>query len=107
MATKNRRASEFLKSTILSVPLIFGIRDSRFLKEVEIPQTGGKSDFGLADRGLQDDKANPRPQKATWHHKEDKEDGVSMQLVDKDVHDKALGGAPHTGGASVVKDPQF
>ena len=30
-----------------------------------------------------------------------------MQLVRNDVHDKTLGGAPHTGGASVVKDTQF
>ena len=75
------------------------------LKEVEIPQTGKNStDFSAADKAAGYDKANPRPEKTTWHHNED---GVTMQLVRNDVHDKTLGGAPHTGGASVVKDTQF
>ncbi len=75
------------------------------IKEVEIPQTGNnKIDFPAADKAAGFTKENPRPADHTWHHKED---GVTMQLVPKDVHNRTIGGAPHTGGASIVKDPQF
>jgi len=44
------------------------------------------------------------PQGYTWHHKED---GVTMELVRRDVHDKAQSGAAHAGGASIVKSQEF
>ncbi|MCU7850510.1 MAG: HNH endonuclease, partial [Candidatus Thiodiazotropha sp. (ex Lucinoma kastoroae)] len=75
------------------------------LREVEIPQKGDyNTDFKAANYEAGYDKT---PKGYTWHHKED---GVIMQLVDKKVHDRALNtgsGAAHTGGASIVKDPQF
>lgn len=74
------------------------------LKEVEIPQTGKASDFTAANKAAD---YNKTPKDYTWHHKED---GVTMQLVDKKTHNRALGagsGAAHTGGSSIVKDQQF
>jgi DNase/tRNase domain of colicin-like bacteriocin len=74
--------------------------------EVEIPQTGKNStDFSEANKAAG---FKETPEGYTWHHKED---GVTMQLVDSKVHDRSMSrggsGASHTGGASVVKDPQF
>ncbi|MCU7814939.1 MAG: HNH endonuclease, partial [Candidatus Thiodiazotropha sp. (ex Rostrolucina anterorostrata)] len=71
------------------------------IKEVEIAQTGRNSDFSAANKAADYSKI---PDKYTWHHKED---GVTMQLVRQDVHNKTIGGAPHTGGVSISKDPQF
>ncbi|MCU7858704.1 MAG: HNH endonuclease, partial [Candidatus Thiodiazotropha sp. (ex Lucinoma kastoroae)] len=79
------------------------------LREVEIPQKGDyNADFKAANYEADyGNVKNGHPKEYTWHHKED---GVTMQLVRKDVHDRALSsgsGAAHTGGASIVKDPQF
>jgi hypothetical protein len=83
------------------------------LDEVEIPSMKGNhgSDFTDARRALKDKPGAPdwpgnkaAPTGYTWHHHED---GVTMQLVRTDVHNKASSGAAHTGGASVVKDPVF
>jgi hypothetical protein len=40
----------------------------------------------------------------TWHHKED---GSTMQLVDRRIHDRTLGGGSHAGGDSMVRDPAY
>ncbi|MGD9170261.1 MAG: HNH endonuclease [Candidatus Thiodiazotropha sp.] len=74
------------------------------LDEVEISQTGRNSDFSKASS----EAGYPKPKGYTWHHHED---GVTMQLVDSSVHNRAFSsggsGAAHTGGSSIVKDPQF
>lgn len=41
------------------------------------------------------------PKEYTWHYMEN---GESMILVRRDVHDCTTGGFAHTGGASVVKN---
>jgi hypothetical protein len=76
------------------------------IDEVEISQTGRKSDFGKANRLTNRTALSNKGY--TWHHHED---GVTMQLVDSKVHSRAFtkggSGAAHSGGSSIVKDPQF
>jgi hypothetical protein len=75
--------------------------------QVEIPMTGANSDFTAARNAMREKLDDPSwpggrglaPEGYTWHHTED---GVTMQLVKRSAHDKALSGAAHTGGASVV-----
>lgn len=75
--------------------------------KVEIEMKGNHTtDFTAADEAMrkihgQDWK---RPGNYTWHHHED---GVTMELVRKDVHNKASSGAAHTGGASITKSEEF
>jgi len=75
---------------------------------VEIPGMTGKNsdDFGAANAAMREKHGADwkKPSDYQWHHKED---GVSMELVRRDVHAKAESGAAHTGGAAIVKDPQF
>jgi hypothetical protein len=61
------------------------------------PYWPGKS----ADDPLSSEKM---PDGYTWHHGDD---GATMHLVRKDVHDRASSGAAHTGGASITRDPEF
>jgi A nuclease of the HNH/ENDO VII superfamily with conserved WHH len=82
--------------------------------EVEILMTGKDADFTAARdamrKKLKDNswpepsKYSDRPDGYTWHHNEN---GATMQLVEKTMHDKAISGASHTGGASIVKSTQF
>jgi len=83
--------------------------------EVEIFQAGNHtSDFREARNAMRKklgDNAWPgnggdMPDGYTWHHKED---GVTMQLVKKDVHNVAVDGPSHGGGVSIVdgKQSQF
>jgi len=44
-----------------------------------------------------------KPTGYVWHHKED---GVTMQLVKKEVHNVANGGGSHAGGVSIVSGNQ-
>jgi hypothetical protein len=65
---------------------------------VEIEMTGDNSiDFPAANKaaGL-----SGTPKDWTWHHKED---GVTMELIPSDLNNNI----PHTGGASIVKDPGY
>lgn len=71
--------------------------------DVQIPMKGNHStDFTSADKAMREKLGNPnwrRPDDYTWHHKED---GVTMQLIPKNIH--ATGGGastPHLGGASM------
>jgi hypothetical protein len=68
---------------------------------VKINMTGkNTSDFKQANKAIGLKGSKP-PKGYTWHHMED---GESMLLVRRDVHDCTLGGFAHTGGASVVKN---
>ncbi len=76
--------------------------------KVEIEMMGDKSDFAAAKKAMQDKLGDPKwpnepgrdaPQGYTWHHSED---GATMELVLKSIHDKAESGAAHVGGASIV-----
>lgn len=78
------------------------------IKEFEFPQKGNHSSVDIT-------KANNRAgysaadykeisEYYVWHHKED---GVTMQLVNRKAHDSALGGGSHIGGSSIVNDAQF
>jgi hypothetical protein len=75
---------------------------------VEIPDMQGKNsaDFSAANQAMRDKHGSDwrKPEGYTWHHKED---GVTMELVRTDVHNKADSGAAHTGGASIVNDQRF
>ncbi len=71
--------------------------------DVEIPMRGNhSSDFTNADKAMREQLGDPnwkRPRDHTWHHKED---GVTMQLVPKNVHSTGGGASsPHMGGASM------
>lgn len=60
-------------------------------------------DFKAADEAVRKALNDPtwqKPKDMVWHHVED---GTTMQLVPKDVHTPAQ----HTGGVSVVTDPEF
>jgi hypothetical protein len=81
--------------------------------EVQISQKGNNSSDMTNARNAMREKlgdpnwpgnGNKQPDGYIWHHKED---GTTMQLVRRDVHDRAIGGAPHTGGQSIVGDQQF
>jgi hypothetical protein len=87
--------------------------------EVEILMTGNNDiDFKEAREAMRkklgddtwpgpdNDTRRTAPEGYTWHHTED---GTTMQLVETKVHDKALSGAAHTGGKSIVsgKNTQF
>jgi hypothetical protein len=68
---------------------------------VAINVTGNNNaDFAAANKaiGLE---GNRPPDGYTWHHVED---GQHMILVRRDVHDATIGGFPHTGGASIVRN---
>ena len=75
--------------------------------KVEIEMMGNKSDFGEAREAMRDklgDRNWPgngqnQPDGYTWHHTED---GVTMQLVNKDIHAKTKSGPAHIGGESIV-----
>lgn len=70
-------------------------------KPVKINMTGDNStDFKNANLAIGRTGSKP-PKGYTWHHMED---GESMILVRRDVHDCTTGGFAHTGGASVVKN---
>jgi hypothetical protein len=71
---------------------------SRYSKrKVEIKMSGiNKVDQSLADKAAGFVGANKRPNDYTWHHHED---GKSMLLVPKDLHEKIA----HTGGSAVTK----
>jgi hypothetical protein len=61
-------------------------------KEVKITYTGDrKKDFAAANAKAGFDST---PEDMTWHHHQD---GVTMQLVDRETHDKT----GHTGGFSL------
>lgn len=83
--------------------------------KVEIEMQGNDTDFLAARDAMRDKLGDPTwpggrnrrtPEGYTWHHNED---GTTMQLVRTEVHDKAVSGAAHSGGASIVsgKDTQF
>ena len=83
--------------------------------KVEIAMEGNSKDFTAARNAMREKIDDPKwpgvkgkkaPNGYTWHHKED---GTTMELVRTDVHDKAVSGAAHTGGASIVsgKDSEF
>lgn len=75
--------------------------------KVEIEMLGDKTDFLAAKKAMQEKLGDPTwpgnrqnaPEGYTWHHMED---GVTMQLVKTDVHNKATSGAAHIGGESIV-----
>lgn len=71
---------------------------------IDMSQTGNRAaDFRNADEAVRRQLNDPnwqRPDNMTWHHVED---GTTMQLVPSNVHDAAQ----HTGGVSIVTDPQF
>jgi len=75
--------------------------------KVEIEMMGNKSDFGEAREAMRDklgDRNWPgngqnQPDGYTWHHTED---GVTMQLVNKNIHAKTKSGPAHVGGESIV-----
>ncbi len=73
--------------------------------EVKIAMTGNnETDFRRANEAMAEkigEKEFIEPDGYVWHHKED---GVTMQLVLKDVNNPAEGGVPHSGGASVAKN---
>ena len=79
--------------------------------EVEIVQTGNNTtDFKAADEALKKATGKTEAQLAqelgvslTWHHKED---GVTMQLVPKELHG-ATSQSGNVGGASTVQKPEF
>ena len=71
---------------------------------VEIDDMTGKtSDFTQANNEMK--KIDPnwkKPDDWTWHHKED---GVTMELVPREMHSKT--GIPHAGGRFIVEDPGY
>ena len=68
---------------------------------VKINMTGNNaSDFSHANKAIGLSGSKP-PKGYTWHHMED---GKSMLLVRRDVHDCTLGVFAHTGGASIVRN---
>ena len=76
--------------------------------KVEIEMKGNSSDFTAARNAMRAKLGDPKwphngkkkvPPGYTWHHKED---GVTMELVQTSVHDKAMSGVAHSGGASIV-----
>jgi len=85
---------------------------------VEIPAMSGKeSDFRQARDAMRQRTGDPKwpnnggeyePKGYVWHHKED---GVTMELLPKDLHDKSVSTgssrAAHTGGQSIVTDKVF
>ena len=74
---------------------------------VEIEMAGDNSDMKAARDAMRQKLGDPKwpghpgnaPEGYTWHHTED---GATMQLLRKDVHDKAQSGAAHIGGESIV-----
>ncbi|HEX5748538.1 MAG TPA: HNH endonuclease [Archangium sp.] len=69
-------------------------------KSVEIDMIGDHSqDFKNANKAAGIEGSNP-PKGFTWHHKED---GVTMELVPQDLHNKV----PHTGGAAIVDGSRY
>ena len=87
-------------------------------ESVEIPAMSGKdSDFRQARDAMRERTGDPKwpnnggeyePKGYVWHHKED---GVTMELLPKDLHNKSMStggsGAAHTGGQSIVTDKVF
>ena len=70
-------------------------------KPVKINMTGNNTtDFRNANMAIGRKGSKP-PKGYTWHHMED---GKSMILVRRDIHDCATGGFAHTGGTSVVRN---
>ena len=70
-------------------------------KPVKINMTGNNTtDFRNANMAIGRKGSKP-PKGYTWHHMED---GKSMILVRRDIHDCTTGGFAHTGGASVVRN---
>lgn len=71
------------------------------VREVPVAQTGNNTaDFRAANEAAGHPEWGSRPPSGyTWHHRED---GTTMQLVPRAIHDKTIGGFGHRGGASVV-----
>jgi hypothetical protein len=75
--------------------------------QVDIPMAGDSKDFAAADKAMREKLGDPnwkRPPDCTWHHNEN---GVTMELIPKNVH--ATGGGastPHMGGAAMTSGSQ-
>lgn len=75
--------------------------------KVEILMNGNNDDFRMARDEMRKKLNDPKwpggsdmaPEDYTWHHSED---GATMMLVKSEVHDKAISGAAHVGGESIV-----
>ena len=63
-----------------------------YSKPVPIKMTGNEK-IGLS--------GSKPPTGYTWHHMED---GKNMLLVERQIHDCSIGGFPHTGGASIIRN---
>ena len=87
------------------------------IDSVDIPAMSGKdNDFIQARDAMRQRTGDPKwpgngdnqPDGYVWHHKED---GVTMELLPKHLHDKSKSrggsGAAHTGGQSIVEDKVF
>ena len=59
-----------------------------------------KNDFRSANEKIGLSGSKP-PTGYTWHHMED---GKNMLLVERQIHDCSIGGFPHTGGASIIRN---
>jgi hypothetical protein len=75
--------------------------------KVEIPDMKGTdADSTAAKKAMREKLKNPtweKPENYTWHHGED---GASMTLVRSEFH-HGTEGANHTGGAAIVRNPEF
>lgn len=76
--------------------------------DVDIPMKGNHtSDFTAADKAMREKLNDPswrRPSDHTWHHNEN---GVTMQLVPKNVHATGAGAStPHMGASSMHSGKQ-
>ncbi|HEX8558040.1 MAG TPA: HNH endonuclease [Pyrinomonadaceae bacterium] len=71
---------------------------------IEMSPTGNRAaDFRAADAEVRRQLNDPnwrKPDNMTWHHHED---GTTMQLVPRDIHQPAQ----HTGGVDIVTDPGY
>lgn len=71
--------------------------------KVEIPMKGENADFSAARSAMADKlgvKDWKEPKGYTWHHHQD---GITMELVPSALHNNV----PHTGGASLARDPGY
>jgi hypothetical protein len=72
----------------------------KYSKSYPVQYSGNRStDNALANRAAGIPGRKP-PKGYVWHHLED---GKSMILVNRSVHDVSYGGFPHTGGFSISK----
>lgn len=71
------------------------------LEPVRIEYSGNRNtDYARANQAAGISGSKP-PKGFVWHHMED---GESMLLVQKPIHETTLGGFPHTGGFSINKN---